>query len=48
MQAVATWRFEPPVKEGKAVVTRAEVPFKFKLSERDRLNTPTAVKELAP
>lgn len=31
VQAVATWRFEPPRKGGKPVVTRAQVPMDFAL-----------------
>jgi TonB family protein len=29
VQAVATWRFEPPLREGKPVITRAQVPMHF-------------------
>jgi TonB family protein len=29
VQAVATWQFEPPMKDGKPAVTRVRVPFKF-------------------
>lgn len=29
VQAVATWRFEPPKKKGKAVTTRVHIPIKF-------------------
>lgn len=32
VQAVATWRFEPPKKNSKAVVTRVRVPLEFALS----------------
>jgi len=31
-QAVATWRFELPKKDGKAVLTRARVPLEFSLA----------------
>jgi outer membrane biosynthesis protein TonB len=29
IQAVAFWRFEPPLAKGKPVVVRARVPFNF-------------------
>ncbi|MBI2511880.1 MAG: energy transducer TonB [Opitutae bacterium] len=32
-QAVATWRFAPPRKGGKSVVTRAQVPLRFHLTD---------------
>lgn len=32
VQAVATWRFEPPLSQGKPAMTRAQVPFTFKAS----------------
>lgn len=31
VQAVSQWKFEPPLKGGKAVIVRAEVPINFKL-----------------
>ena len=30
VQAVSTWRFEPPVSKGKPGVARVSVPFEFK------------------
>lgn len=33
VQAVATWRFEPALKDGKIVVARAQIPMEFKLGE---------------
>lgn len=33
VQAVATWRFYPPKKNGKAVTARVQVPVKFSLKE---------------
>jgi TonB family protein len=32
VQAVSTWQFDPPTANGKAVITRARVPFDFKFS----------------
>ncbi len=34
VQAVASWRFEPPKKKGEAVVTRVQVPVEFRLPLR--------------
>ena len=36
VQAVAAWRFEPPKKNGKTVITRARVPLNFKLEPAHR------------
>ncbi|MFZ5494597.1 MAG: TonB family protein [Verrucomicrobiota bacterium] len=35
VQAVATWRFAPPLKDGKRVATRVQVPMNFELPRRD-------------
>lgn len=43
VQAVATWRFEPPRKGGKSVVVRALIPINFSLGNRpagDKENRP--------
>ena len=33
-QAVATWRFEPPMQKGKKVIARVKIPVDFKVYER--------------
>jgi len=47
-QAVATWRFEPPMKEGKAVIARAQIPISFKLHDDAKAEKKPAPKETQP
>lgn len=39
VQAVATWRFAPPLKEGKRVATRVQVPISFELPKQEKAAT---------
>lgn len=39
VQAVATWRFAPPRKGGKPVVTRVQVPMSFELPKQEKTGT---------
>jgi len=36
VQTVANWRYEPPKAQGKAVVTRARIPFVFSAKDAAR------------
>jgi outer membrane biosynthesis protein TonB len=33
MAAMAQWRFEPPMKNGRAISVKAKQPFSFKIQE---------------
>jgi TonB family protein len=47
-QAVATWRFEPPMKNRKPVIARAQIPVKFKLLDGMNGETKPSTKETIP
>ena len=47
-QAVATWRFEPPMKEGKPVIARAQIPVNFQLHEAAQAKKSPATGETPP
>jgi TonB family protein len=47
-QAVATWRFEPPTKEGKPVIARVRIPVTFRLQSEAIRKPEPAPKEKQP
>ena len=47
-QAVSTWRFEPPMKAGKAVIARAQIPVNFQLPEAGKPMKAPAAEEARP
>ena len=47
-QAVATWRFEPPLKGGEPVIARAQIPVSFKLHDDAKMEKKPAAKESQP
>jgi TonB family protein len=50
IQAINTWRFEPPVSGGKPVVARIQIPVKFAEPRRKQVNrnAPTAGADVSP
>jgi TonB family protein len=47
-QAVATWRFEPPMKNGKPVIARAQIPVAFKLPPDGKAKDQPSTEEKLP
>ncbi len=47
-QAVSTWRFEPPLKNGKPVIARVQIPVAFKSNENPKEEKVPAAKEQQP
>ena len=47
-QAVATWRFEPPMQDGKAVIARAQIPVNFTVHDQLKAKKQPPTKETQP